>query len=785
MILLKKALRSMWDNKKAYIACMVLLSIGILMFVGMGSATNSLSVALNNYYKEGRLADIFAKVKAIPKNDLEKLRKLEGIADVLGRQTIDVRVVMPDSEKVIMLRLISTDTKLQNPLNGIVWEGSDFYNDNDIMIGKDFIEAHGLTTGDIVTLVINGREQIFNICASAQSPEYIYVVKEGEMLPDPETFDVAFVKEETLFTLLNRPGLYNDICFQLQQGYTYDMVKSELEDELSSYGITQLISKKDQFSFSMMDTEITSNQQVSSVLPYVFIFMSIFILYLMLKRVIEQERAQIGTLKAFGYSNGSILLNYLTYGLITSIIGGIIGCALGYALTGYEIDMYSEYFSLPNLVRSNSMSFFTMGMVISIVSGIMGAYAGAKNILKLNPADAMRPEAPKKGKAKEAKPSLLSRIFLNSRGVMALRNISRNKWRSLFIVLGITFSFGLMALMASYYTMIDVMLMSQFTNVQLFDGKISLIQPVQYLSGLESISVLPGVSSPEGLLELPVELKHENIKRTVMITGIESGSALYKLYDDKRGTNLAVSNSGLILSDRLAEKLNAKVGDELYVSSPLLKDDIKAAVLDICVMSLGEMSFMDINGLSDMFNLNKPVTSLIFNTQSPDSISQIRSLLIDAENVSAIQDKAAIIENNKSMTGPVVSIMGLMEFMSVVVAFAIIYNTSSISLSERKREYSTLRVLGLEIGEIAEILNFENWLLCFAGTILGIPFAKLLMSAVSGMMDVDLFKIPDTLPTYAFIIGGAGCVIAVFLSNLSAVRNIRKFDMVEVLKERE
>jgi putative ABC transport system permease protein len=129
--------------------------------------------------------------------------------------------------------------------------------------------------------------------------------------------------------------------------------------------------------------------------------------------------------------------------------------------------------------------------------------------------------------------------------------------------------------------------------------------------------------------------------------------------------------------------------------------------------------------------------------------------------------------------------MVVMEFMAIIVAFAIIYNTSTVSLSERKREYATLRVMGMQIKEVAQIMNIEHWILCIMGMVLGIPFTRLLKIAVKEMVDVDLFTFPVSTEMTAYIGGAAGCILAVIIANKTSEKYIKKFDMVEVLKERE
>ncbi|MDR2940048.1 MAG: ABC transporter permease, partial [Clostridiales bacterium] len=158
---------------------------------------------------------------------------------------------------------------------------------------------------------------------------------------------------------------------------------------------------------------------------------------------------------------------------------------------------------------------------------------------------------------------------------------------------------------------------------------------------------------------------------------------------------------------------------------------------------------------------------------------------IDGKNIASIENSSQTLQSYLNMLSTYTGLIWVMNILAIIVAFAIIYNTSVISLSEREREFATLRVLGLQIKEVSEIMSFEYWVLCFFGIILGFPFNDFLKLQMSNMIEVEMFSIPTYTPPEAYVNAIVGCIAAVFISNFTASRNIKKFDMVEVLKERE
>ena len=283
-------------------------------------------------------------------------------------------------------------------------------------------------------------------------------------------------------------------------------------------------------------------------------------------------------------------------------------------------------------------------------------------------------------------------------------------------------------------------------------------------------------------MEMPVLIKNRHLQEGTVLTGVAAGSALYGITDTNTKQRFDPPADGLIITNGIADKLNARAGDVVYIASPLLDGDVGVSVTRVIEQNLGSGCFMELAALSALFHEPATATSVIFNT---DNLSYTREYFKDSQNAATIEDKDSTLHKYLVMMEPYTGIFYAVQLMGAAVAFVIIYNTATISLSERKREYATLRVLGLTVEEVSEIMNFEYWLLSVIGMVFGVPMAMSLSVAVNSMMDTTLFSMPTTLPFASYVTGVAGCAAAIFLSNLSAKKKIRGFDMVEVLKERD
>lgn len=784
MTLWKQAFRSIWRNKRSYLACIVLLVVGIAVFVSFHLLFRNVSAAMEGMYRSQQFADGFARVGGIPKSALESLAGIPGIGQVDGTVTADARVMNTGSPKIVTLRLNSYLPEDDGRLNDFILVEGNMPQENQLLVGEEFALARGLELGSVLELVLGGQAARFTIAGLVQSPEYIYAIPDtGQIMPDTEAFGFAFVPEDKLAVLAGMEGSYNSVAFLLEGGVEFRQVEPQLEEALATYGLLSLTSRKNQPSHGMLQQEVDSIEAMSTSMPMLFIMLAVIILYIMMRRMIQQERAQIGTMKAFGLSDSRVVVHYLGYGFIIGVAGGVVGVVSGIMMTSAITELYLEFFSLPSMKVPPDPAILAMGMLLALGSGVLGTFMGARSILRLSPSDAMRPAAPPGIKNDLVSKLPFLRKVLNSLGFMAVRNISRNRFRSAFVVLGVAISFGLTAFLASFGDMFDYMLFDQFTKVERYNLKISLQEPMPYTPALESAYALEGVRRAEGLLELPVELRSGHLKESVPLVGIEANSDLYLVYDSDKQVTYQPPTGGLILSGTLAEKLQVSRGDMITFTTPYTGDrEFVVPLIETIQSSLGVTGYMEQDSLRLLLELPPTVTSLILDTTEP---AAIKESLLEAKQVSAITDQQEAKKIYDDLLENYGVMINMLVLAGVIIAFAIITNTATISLSERKREYATMKVMGMHPGEIGKVLGLEFWALTLLAVPPGMLIAGWFSSAVSGMIDNDIFTLPQHIEPSCYLVAAALCFVAVLLSNASARRKISRFDMVEVLKERE
>lgn len=786
-MLFRKMIRDILENKLAYVACAIVITIGLVAYTSMSMAKDNLFIARDEFFRQNRLADGFATIKSMPYAKLSDIRDIQGIDKVQGRLVKDVRVLMPDSEKNVYLRLVSLDLNDKSPLDDIsVQKGAmPDGKGEEILLADKFLTANHLKIGDKLTVVIEGKKTELVISGSGQSPEFVYAMKNPQNIaPDPESFEIAYMPYDKMENLFSLKGMINDITFTLKPGTEFLDIEQKVKNELDPYFLESLIEKKDQLSYTMLNEELKQLEKSAKSIPILFLAIAAIILYIMLKRLVESQRSQIGTMKAFGYRSGEIILHYLSYGAIVGLVGGIAGGLLGSLLADSMTKIYQNYYSLPNLTSRFSMDYFVLGIILSVVFSIGAAYQGVKGILKLQPVDAMHPPVPVFNKK-----SILEKIpgfwsIFTVQGRMAVRNALRNRGRTFFIFIGIMFTFSMMATMLSMNSMMDIMVVDQFTKVQKHDIKVSFSQPLSLKESLRELQAVEGIKRIEPMLEVPVTLRFKHYKKDISALGISGDSELYNILD-KKGNRVEVPKEGILLSEQVAKKIKARVGDRLQVDSIWAKENpMYVTVAGIVPQYLGSNVYMDYQTLTDMLGSGEMATSMLI-AMEDDSINHFKQEYKTAKNIGNIEERAQTIAKYKELMGTSAYSMWIMAILAVITGFAIVYNSSIISLAERKRELASLRVLGMTPKEVLQVISVEQWITGIMGIIAGIPLAFAMNKGIASSMSSDIYSLPVVTDMTAIIQAFVGTVIAIITAQLWVGRKVAGLDLVEVLKERD
>jgi len=788
-VLDRKLLRNLWASKGQAIAVTMVILCGVASFVCVLSAYRSLKLTRDTYYENYRFADFWVPVEKAPSRVLHKVEALPGVLRVQGRIVEDVNLDVPGNAEPSTGRIISLPRRRGTAINDIHLVSGRVFSPgvmNEVILSDRFVREHRLKIGDRIWATMNDRKQPLRIIGTALSPEYVYMIRSArEMIPDPGRFAILWVTKDFAEMALGMQEAYNEIVGFLDPSADVDAVLERVEDVLEPYGGLTAIHRSDQLSNRYLSDEIKGLSVSARITPTIFLGIAAMILMVMLDRVVQRERTGIGVFKAYGYSNLAIGGHYVKFALLLSLAGGLLGFLLGQWLGRGLMKLYVEFYEFPLLRHRFYPDILAISLGISGCAGALGAFWAVVRVVRIDPAQAMRPAAPRAGHR-----LWLERItfFWRNTGFiskMILRDVFRFKVRSGLTVFGVMCSAAILLL--GYFTSdsMDYLIDYQFNTLQKQDVRVAF-HTERGQDAYFDVRRFPHVRAAEPVLEYPFTLKTGWREKDVLVTGVRPGDRMVGL-ETIEGRPVEVGDNGLVITQRIADTLRLRPGDAL-IMEPLLGKvgrETTVCVRDVAQQYLGMGAYMNLRALSRILDEPFAVNSVLLRVE-PEGEAALSRYLKDVPAVASVEIKDKSQRQIEETLAQSMAISNLfLSLFAGVIAFAIIYNTTAISLTERTRELASLRVLGFTLGEIRRIVFGQNVLLASAGLALGIPLGTLLCRWLVLAYQTDMYRLPFHITRGTFVITAFSIAVFVFIANMASRRRIGRLDMVEVLKRSE
>jgi putative ABC transport system permease protein len=782
----RKLFRDLLHLKGQMIAVAAVVACGITVFVSMSSVKYSLEASRWNYYSRYRFADVFLQVKRAPEAWRETVSRIPGVATVATRIVTDVTMDVPRLDEPATGRLVSIPERGEPTLNAlfiVAGRTIDPSQPGEVVASKPFMDANGLKPGARIGAVINGRWKELRVVGVGLSPEYVYEVQPGSFFPDKRRFGIFWMSRKSLESALDMDGAFNDLSLTLAHGAAEKEVIMRLDQLFGRYGSLGAYGRDEQISDRFISDEIKQLSTQITVLPAIFLVVAVFLLNIVLQRLVSTQRDQIAVLKAIGYSNTGIGLHYLGFALVPTAVGALLGSFLGAWLGTRLVRIYGDFYNFAELVYVFRMQNLAGAVLLSAAAAIAGALLALGRAVRLPPAEAMRPEAPQ-----VYRPGLLDRSGFGRRFTVPVRiivrNLERRPWKSAVSVIMISLSVAILIAGRYTYDAVDRMSAVEFGEKHREDVTVifkgSMPPSVAY-----DIASLEGVLEHEYYRDEPAKLSFGHRSRRQSLRGLQSADGLQRLVD-KDLRRVPLPSGGILLTTKLAEILGVKPGDLLHVQ--FLQGARRSAEVRV------SGTIDEILGLSAYIRLDE------LNRLAGDGGSlNAASLRIDPARERAIFGKfkrmpgVAGIMMLKALRSSFNDLIAesmttstlILTTFACVLAFAVVYNGARISLSERARELSSLRVLGMTKGEIAFILLGEQTLFCVTAVPLGFLIGTGLSALLSVALSSELYRLPLAFSPVNFLFAFAVLVIVATASGLAVRRRLVTLDLIAVLKTRE
>ena len=782
----RKLVRDVWRLRGQAIAIALVIAAGIAVHLTMAGMLASLSETRTAYYERQRLADLWASVVRAPNAVGEEIRAIEGVSAAETRIAAPVLFDIEGMAEPPTGVIYSLPRGRPETVNAIYLQRGrlpDPARRDEAVVLDAFAEAHGLDIGDVIEATIRGKREQLVISGLALSPEYVYAIAPGQLVPDPALFGVLWMDRDALETAADLEGAFNEAVVRLSRGGNVDAVAAALDRLLEPYGAPGAITRRDHVSAAFVESEIEQLQTMGRFMPPIFLAVAAFLVNIVISRLIAVEREQIGLMKAFGYGSGEIAWHYLKLAGAIGLVGLLIGVAAGSWLGRAMAVLYTQYYQFPYLVFTATPGVYVVGVAVTALAIGVGAVWSVTRAARLAPAVAMRaPPPPDYSVALGAGVTRLKMLDQQTR--MILRQLIRYPVRTGMTTIGMAAA-GSLLVVALYFTDAMEEMISTYFDVSNRHDVGVVFTEARSMGAFHDLARRDGVVEAEPYRTVGARLFFEHRDVRMGLTGIIAEPRLSRLIDDERRT-IHPPPGGLVLSRDLADRLGAEAGDVIRAEitegeRPVLELTIAATP----TVLLGSGAHMRLSDLNAALGEDRVVSGAYLRVDA-DRREQLYRDLKAAPLVAGVQLHSLARANMQEILDQSMGVsVAIYTIFAGLIAVGVIYNAVRVSLAERARELASLRVLGFSRADVSYILLGETGFILLVAVPLGLLAGTGMAWSLAGAMSSDFFRLPYVIypSTYAF-----AAVVLIVIGAASAFivrRRIDSLDLVAVLKTRE
>ena len=760
-----KLVRDMWKNRMQFLAVILLCALGTWVFSGLDAAWRMMDVSIESYFAKQNLGDFWVQLVPADKEALTRIRSMAGVTDVQARTTTSFKVDLPH-EPTLDVHGYDGTARINVPLvlDGEALNGSDL---RGCLLEEQFARANGYAVGDRLDVKIGTTEHSFVVRGLILSPEHVITAK--DVMPDPLNYGFMVYNSLAVSQLP-----FTELVVKIADSADADAIQAQIEAAFPSALVVNQVAHT---STQRTRSDVTMFQNLSYVFPLLAFAVAAMIVLTTITRMVENQRVQMGTLKALGYRDAQSTRHYMSYAFYPSLAGALLGLGVGRITLPYILwDMESAHYLLPWQIQApiSWEQWAVCGLAVALACGI--CLATYRKSAREVTAALLRPKPPKDGNRLllERIPAIWRKLGFNSK--MVVRNLFRSKARTWMSLIGVLCC-----------TMLIITSLGLQDSVKYFVGN--------YYNGTLHYSVRADLTSDageleayrrridaervDGLMERTVSLRGASATRTTLLTVLEDDQQSLLL--GSKQSRVALPADGMAVTRKLATVMGLSEGETVELWLPGDNDPIVTHVAELVDVNIGQGCYM---ARGEWESLRKgaflPTALLVTNPTDAglrklESLDELDSLKYPNEQY------AQTYELLNSLTG----VFSLMSGAALGLAFIVLYNMGILNFMERYREYATLKVLGYHQREIRHLMRSENNIVTILGVLLGILPGYWLTDVVLKSCESSEMVFESTVGLPSILIA---CVVTYVFSALIQrllTRKVKGIDMVEALKSVE
>lgn len=765
-MLKRKLLRDLWQNRTQFISIFLMAFLGLFVFAGIDAESTGIGISTAQYYEETNLADNWVMGTSFSTEEVKRLEALPQIASVDRKLVLEGKAKVGDGEEPSMEFNFVESMNSSFPY---IKEGEAFDVDKEgVWLEELFAKKWNLQVGDYVRLEYEGilfTEQIRGIIIH---PEYVfYSLDSDSMMPNYGTYGYAYLSSKE-YPIQDELYYNYMVIKQTNAGESAEEsmeFKELVKDTLNRQNIV-VLDRKQNGGIEAIASEQSQHEEMGIMFSAVFLLIAVMGIVTTMTRMTSNQRIQIGTLKALGFGKRKITWHYMSYGIVISSLGSIVGAVLGYLyLPLLFLPSMSAYYILPNWVTQMSVKTY-YAIVLAILVSTLVSFLACRKELKDMPAITLKPAAPKNIRHSMLEKSRMW-LSLNFSTQWNVRDVLRNKARSLMGIAGVA---GCTMLLLCAFGCSDcVKEIAEWQYGELVTGQYKVIfgQQVTNLEKRQYKQQYKGQSVQEG----SCEFRTDSLVKKGGITILDEGNYLH--FQNADGEEIILPQQGISMSVKMAQVLGLKQGDFIEWHIVGEKEWQRSRITALYRTPTGQgitLSREEYESLQYDFN----PTSFYTNMTIPQYVKDSD----DISGVISIEQLKIDLDKNMEMMNLMV---GILIVAAVLLGIIVLYNMGVLSFLEKTREVATLKVLGFSSGRIRRILRQQNnWITIIgiiAGLILGYQFLDIMMQTMSEDND---------MPTVVYLASYLYSIIGTWITstgvNYMLSGKVKTICMVDALK---
>jgi len=782
-----KLIREILGAKVRFIAITLVVMIGVMIFIASSMSYQNLKTSYEYTYQKLNFADFTVKSDQIPQYVVDKAAQIPGVTLSTARTRSDVSMLMPDGKKLIGR---VTGMPYQKPIvdDLLVKEGR-FFKKGDTrvcIVEKHTADFYKLKPGDYLSYIRNGANIPIKVIGIAGSPEYLVLAGEkGDFSPmlSSSTMAIVFVPLADGQWMSNLSNSYNQVVFRVKDYNKVDTQIAAAEKVMKDTGIQEVVTLDQHQGNKMLKMDLQGMKSFALFFPLLFLGIACFSIYILLSRLVYTQRPFIGVMRAMGYKRSQILSHYLSFALIIGVLGAIFGVLTGYGLAYMITTVYADTLGFPLVKITTYWSVLGEGVMLSLLFCAFAGLVPATSSARLDPSKAMR------GETLETiyhRP-LLERIFpFMSRAPMfiklPIRNISRNKRRTAFTLLGLTFSVMIvLVFLAVLNTASDALnrgfsLNNRFDMVAIFLGgrDAAMLNRIQRIDGVAEAEATTGSS-------VHVSWDGDGSGSDTVMMGLDPNTNMRRFYTASR-KQVYITDNHVLLNQFFHIKKGIQTGQVVTLKTAWGSKDF--IVGDFIEEPMGNIVYLDRKYAQKLLDYGMASRGSFYVRTAPGAQALVRSQLQKVPGMAAIIDLAEIKREVDQYMSLMYIIVYVMLLFALLMAFTLTFNTITINILEREREIATIRTIGTEPWKISAMTTFENLifglLAIVPGLILGVELGRYAMS----LQATDFMSLSLVVYPRSYWLVSIGIIIILLICQVPSLRYVKRVDLAQATKER-